>query len=67
MTITWILYYTAVVHEYYCRVSHPANNIRQWKAGSPTKCDLLTIHILQKMLQHKNELYSCFDMGTSEF
>ena len=27
MKITWILYFTAAVHEYYCRVSHPANNI----------------------------------------
>ena len=30
--ITWVLYYTAPVHEYYCRVSHPANNLPQWKS-----------------------------------
>ena len=37
------------------------------EACSPSKCDLLTIHILQKVLQHNNETYSCFDMGTCEF
>ena len=44
MKIIWILYYTAAVHEYYCRVSHPANNIRGEKAGSPTKYNLLYIY-----------------------